>query len=75
MRIIDIRKQNKDDTKIVFADEDNTHQSVVPHQVGSNADYVVIGGANTKAYLCVRKGDVENLIKALQKAVELGWTK
>jgi hypothetical protein len=71
MAKIDIRYYNNDKiTQIEFDDPDQHDAYMIEKPAGS---YVKIHSVDE--YILVRAGAVENLIKALQKAVELGWTK
>jgi hypothetical protein len=63
MSTIDIR-DNPVVTRIKFNDSQGVYMA------GNN---LMIEGESVAAK--IPKADVENLIKALQKAVELGWTK
>lgn len=82
MATIDIRNEQLGKVdKIVFANDSGL--------IGSNwgvdlslieagdygSGYIRIGAESNNNSVGLRKFDVENLIKALQKAVELGWTK
>lgn len=76
MATIDIRNESKDKTDTIrFADD-----SGLP---GANwgvtlcsiyGDFVMVCTEYEERYVGIRKGDVQNLIRALQKAVKLGWT-
>jgi hypothetical protein len=61
---IDIRRLCQTDLKIRFNDMQRVY---MVH------NHVMVEGECVAAK--IPKADVENLIKALQKAVELGWTK
>jgi hypothetical protein len=64
MATIDIRGMSAEITRIKFSDNQDVY-------VGATG--VFVEGDVVAAR--IRKVDVENLIKALQKTVELGWTK
>jgi hypothetical protein len=82
MATIDIRNEQlgKID-KIVFANDSGLSESNWAVNLslieGDNhfRGYIRISAEADNNSVGLRRADVENLIKALQKAVELGWTK
>lgn len=77
MAKIDIRAECSETNAIVFADKtgnNNSRFSIELQRCSPRADYVAIC-AEDRAYVSVRYSDIPNLIKALEKAVELGWDK
>jgi len=81
MATIDIRdlpEEEEEDPTIIFGTKENTDGTAIPYKIEYNGSFVIIttGVIGIKeTYVCVRKGDVSNLIKALEKAVEFGWDK
>lgn len=77
MAAIDIRKEIGNIDTIVFAEKTGNNSSRLSMELqrcSRGADYVAIC-AEDKTYVSVRYSDIPNLIKALEKAVELGWDK
>jgi hypothetical protein len=70
MATIDIRATDEKVDKIVFSSA--TYEIANSLELDSR---VVILKNDEDDYMNIQKADVQNLIKALQKAVELGWTK
>lgn len=75
MNMIDIRSDRKDKVnKIVFADESDNYcnaQYLVKYE-----EVIYMDGIESCNCLAVcTEEDAKNLIKALQKAIELGWWK
>lgn len=72
MATIDIRKQKESiiDT-IMFADE----TALAATQLVKATGYAFLSSEYCKANDIATKQDAQNLIKALQKAIELGWWK
>lgn len=68
MASIDVRKEEDVVDTIVFGDYGDVLQIV------KTSNYVMFKDT-CDDYVLVEKRDIPNLIKALQKAVELGWTK
>lgn len=78
MSSIDIRGLDEDDviTEIIFGTArdvtertDTTHFLCVGHD-GMHPDYIFIEAAGSE-FVSIRRGDVGNLIKALEKAKEI----
>lgn len=76
MAKLDIRNYNQEKIdEIVFASgHGHTRHSVRLKLEGGN-DKIFFIEAGDSQYVSVHKDDVKNLIKALEKAVELGWDK
>ena len=65
MAILDIREtESSPITEIVYSDTDSLEKS---------GDYVVITDKMDDCEFHISHTDIKDLIKALQKAVELGW--
>lgn len=72
-RKIDIRKSDEEEiTVILFCDADESYQlaNYISRNVDSDIEIRIAGCANKVG---IYGPDVDNLIKALQKAKELGW--
>jgi hypothetical protein len=69
MATIDIRDEIGEIDTIVFSNEQDHCKQI--ERRGTYIKFVDDG----QDYILVSGYDVQNLIKALQKAVELGWTK
>ena len=66
MAILDIREaESSPITEIIYSDTDSLE---------NRRDYVVIMDKMDGCEFHISHADIKDLIKALQKAVELGWT-
>lgn len=82
MSVFDVRNNPVEEiTEIVFAeprhnDEDNTPQAYSIEVGGEiRGDFVAISDAGGECVFINSKEHAENLIKALNKAIELNWVK
>jgi hypothetical protein len=84
MATIDIREVFEKDEidTILFGYKNTLPGTAIPYKISYNERYVVMSTGERvskdseygeETYLCIRKSDVKNVIKALEKAVELGW--
>jgi hypothetical protein len=82
MASIDVR-ESREVTRVYFAASCNEDGSavvdfitnVVNSELGVNDRFIYIENSLNGHYATVRKEDVKHLIKALEKAVEIGWDK
>ena len=66
MAILDIREPDDSSiTEIVFADD---------RYITKDSRYIVLCDRTDEIQFYIKSEDIPDLIKALQKAVELGWT-
>lgn len=73
MASIDIRAAAKEDiTEIVFADDLSREDCVQAYQIYRQLGYITINDIND-CLIINSKEHAQNLIKALEKAIELGW--
>lgn len=80
MAVFDIReKDNSGITEIIFAereDIDGAFQAyTIHHAPGCNGFITIYDGDDTESVSVSSVEHAENLIKALRKAIELGWIK
>ena len=71
---IDIRIEEASVNQIDYANEP-TFSPGYGFTVCKGDGHIGLDICDSSKYIAVRGEDVENLIKALQKAIELGWTK
>lgn len=71
MAKLDIRNRNDEYDEIVFHDHDEV--SYVGEKITNIDDGVIYVKSNDDDKIEVNKDSVDNLIKALQKAKQLGW--
>lgn len=72
MSVIDIRNESAEVTKIVFSDDGDNYVSAT-HLEKRDDHFRIIDEDSRNSVIIESKEQGENLIKALQKAIELKW--
>lgn len=76
MAIFDVREENNEEiTEIVFAEREDIEAYTICPAVGCNGFITIYDGKDAESVSISSIEHAENLIKALRKAIELGWIK
>lgn len=76
MTRLDIREVHDTVDDIVFAEENDVDNSPQAYRIfNSDSNYVGISDSMGEVVIINGKEHAQNLIKALNKAIELGWLK